>query len=327
MRRREFVTLMASVAGAWPSVARAQQPAIPVIGILGAASARGYDSQLAAFRLGLRDAGYSEGQNLAIEYRWAEDHLERLPALAADLVRREVAVIVTAGGTATALAAKAATATIPIVFAVGGDPVKAGLVASLARPGGNITGLANLTDLLIVKRLELARELVPKAAVIGILLNPGNPNAEIRARDVQAAARSIGQPIRILQAGSEAQFDSVFATALQERIGALVVQNDPLFIGKRARMAALAARHVVPTIYEIREFVTAGGLVSYGASQSDIYREVAGYTVRVLRGARPADLPVIQPTRFELIINSKAAKALGLEVSPMLLARADEVIE
>jgi putative ABC transport system substrate-binding protein len=282
---------------------------------------------MAALRLGLQDAGYSEGQNLVIEYRWAEDQLDRLPALAADLVRQQVTVIVSAGGTATVLAAKAATATIPIVFAVGGDPVKAGLVASLARPGGNVTRVANLTDTLILKRFELARELVPNVAVIGILLNPGNPNTEIRVLDMQAAARSIGQPIRILQAGREVQFDAIFATVAQERIGALVVQNDPLFTDQRARLTTLAARHLVPTIYELREFVMAGGLVSYGSGQPDIYRQVAGYTARILRGAKPADLPVMQATRFELIINVKAAKALGLAVPPMLLARADEVIE
>jgi putative tryptophan/tyrosine transport system substrate-binding protein len=326
MRRREFITLLVG-ATTWPLAAPAQQPGMPVVGVLSAASARGYTTQMAALRLGLQDAGYSEGQNLVIEYRWAEDQLDRLPGLAADLARRQVAVIVSAGGTATALAAKAATATIPIVFAVGGDPVKAGLVASLARPGGNVTGVANLTDTLIVKRLELARELVPNVAVIGILLNPGNPNTETRVLDMQAAARSIGQPVRILQAGSEVQFDAMFATAAQERIGALVVQNDPLFTDRRARLTALAARYLVPTIYELREFVTAGGLVSYGASQPDMYRQVAAYTARILRGAKPAELPVMQATRFELIVNIMAARALGLEVPPMLLARADEVIE
>jgi len=326
MRRREFITLLVGVT-TWPLAAPAQQPGRPVVGVLSAASARGYTTQMAALRLGLQDAGYSEGQNLAIEYRWAEDQLDRLPALAADLVRRQVTVIVSAGGTATALTAKAATATIPIVFAVGGDPVKAGLVASLARPGGNVTGVANLTDTLILKRFELARELVPNVTVIGVLLNPGNPNTEIRVLDMQAAARSIGQPIRILQAGGEVQYDAIFATVAQERIGALVVQNDPLFTDQRARLTTLAAHHLVPTIYELREFVMAGGLVSYGSSQPDIYRQVAGYTARILRGAKPADLPVMQATRFELIINVKAAKALGLAVPPMLLARADEVIE
>ncbi len=324
MRRRQFITFLGGTAVTFPLAGRAQQPAI---GFLSAASAQGYAAPLAAFRLGLREEGYSEGQNVTIEYRWAEDQLDRLPTLAADLVRRRVAVIVVAGGTSTALAAKAATTTIPIVFAIGGDPVQAGLVASLGRPGANVTGVAQLSQVLITKRLELAHELVPKAAVIAFLLNPNNPNAEIRVRDVQEAAHTIGQQLRILYAGSEQQFDTAFATLVQEGIGALVVQNDPLFTNGRERLVALATRHAVPATYEYREFVLAGGLLSYGASVADTYHHVAIYTGRILKGAKPGDLPVEQPSKFDLVINLKTAKALGLAIPPTLLARADEVIE
>ncbi len=327
MRRRQFITFLGGAAVTFPLAGRAQQPAMPVIGFLSAASAQGYAAPLAAFRLGLREEGYSEGQNVTIEYRWAEDQLDRLPTLAADLVRRRVAVIVVAGGTSTALAAKAATTTIPIVFAIGGDPVQAGLVASLGRPGANVTGVVQLSQVLITKRLELAHELVPKAAVIAFLLNPNNPNAEIRVRDVREAAHTIGQQLRILYAGSEQQFDTAFATLVQEGIGALVVQNDPLFTNGRERLVALATRHAVPATYEYREFVLAGGLLSYGASVADTYHHVAIYTGRILKGAKPGDLPVEQPSKFDLVINLKTAKALGLAIPPTLLARADEVIE
>jgi len=282
---------------------------------------------LAGFREGLIEAGYVERRNVTIEYRWAEDHYDRLSALAADLVRRQVAVIAVAGGTVTALAAKAATTSIPIVFAVGGDPVSSGLVASLSRPGGNITGVTQLANLLIVKRLEVVRELVPRAEIVGFLLNPGNPNSERRAIDAREAARSIGQQVRVLLASNESQIDAMFAMMTRERIGALVVQNDPLFNSSRERLVALTARHAVPAIYEWREIVEAGGLASYGASPTEMYRQAGLYVGRILRGEKPADLPVAQPTKFELVINLKTAKALGLTVPDTLLALADEVIE
>jgi putative ABC transport system substrate-binding protein len=326
MRRRGFIVLLGGAA-AWPLAAHAQQPATPVIGVVGGGSTEGYGSLVVALRQGLGEMGFVEGRNVAIEYRWAEDRYDRLPALMTELMRLQVAVIVTVGGTVTARAAKAATGRIPIVFALGGNPVASGLVASVNRPGGNVTGVTLFADLLIVKRLELARELVPKATVIGFLLNSGNPNTELRARDVQDAAGSIRQRVRILYAGSEPQFDAVFATIVQERIAVVVVQNDPLFNSGRERLLALAARHAVPAIYEWREIVAAGGLICYGASAPDSYRQAGIYVGRILKGEKPADLPVMQPTKFELVINLRTAKALGLDVPPTLLARADEVIE
>jgi len=282
---------------------------------------------VAAVRQGLNETGYVEGRNLTIEYRWAEDHFDRLPAMAGDLVHRQVALILTAGGTGTALAAKTATSTIPIVFVTGGDPLQSGVVASLSRPGGNITGLTAFSEVLIQKRFELVRELVPEATVIGVLLNSSNPISTVRTIDMQAAARVVGQQIRILLAGSKEELATVFATIVQERIGALVVQADTLFTNVRHGLAALAARHRVPAIYEFREQAVAGGLISYGASHDDIYREAGVYAGRVLNGAKPADLPVLRPTRFQLIINLKTARVLGLTIPPTLLARADEVIE
>jgi putative tryptophan/tyrosine transport system substrate-binding protein len=326
IRRREFIAGLGSAA-AWPLVARAQQRAMPVVGLLGAASAQGYSAEVAVLRQALRESGFIEGQNLAIEYRWAEDQFDRLPALADDLVSRRVAVIITAGGTATALAAKAATTTIPIVFALGGDPVRSGLVASLNLPGGNVTGVAAFAELLSPKRFQLARELAPEATVIAYLHNPNNPNSASDATKVEEAARAIGRQVRFLTAGSAQQFEGVFVTLMQERIGALAVADDTVFIGGREQLVALAARFGVPTIYPFREFIVAGGLMSYGTDRSNYYYQAGVYAGRILKGEKPADLPVMLPTKFELVINLKTAKALGVTIPETLLATADEVIQ
>jgi putative ABC transport system substrate-binding protein len=326
LRRRQFITLLGGAA-AWPLAARAQQPAMPVIGWLGSTSAGGQRHRVAEFREGLREQGFVERQNITIEYRWADDHNERLPQLAADLVASRVAVIVSSGGSAAALAAKAATATIPIVFAIAADPVRAGLVTSLSRPEGNITGVVGFTDTLIAKRLELVTELLPNVVVIGALLNPNNPNAESRSSDLRAAAGAIGRQVRFVYAGIPGELEKAFTTAVEQRLGALIIQNDLLFISRRDEVAGLATRHRLPTIQETREYAEVGGLMSYGPSISDRYRLLSRYTAKVLRGEKPADLPVVQPTKFELVINLKTAKALGLVVPTTLLARADEVIE
>jgi putative ABC transport system substrate-binding protein len=329
MDRREFIRLGGAVAASapWSFPVRAQPSAVPLIGFMSSRGATDAASLVAAFQRGLSDTGFEEGRTVRTEFRWAEGHYDRLPALAADLVAHKVALLMAAGGIVSARAAKAATATIPVVFVSAGDPVAFGLVASLSRPGGNVTGASLINVSLGAKRLELLRELLPAARSIAMLVNPDTPDSTPESHDVLAAARVLGREISIVQARVENEFEPAFAAVRQARAGALIVGADPFFTSQRAQLVALATRHAVPTIYYWRDFVEAGGLLSYGTSLADGYRQAGIYAGRVLKGAKPADLPVVQPTKFELVINLKTAKALGLEVSPTLLAIADEVIE
>jgi putative ABC transport system substrate-binding protein len=326
VKRREFITLLGGAA-AWPLTVRAQQTAMPVVGFLNPGLPEPSSFLVAAFREGLKEASYIEGQNITIEYRWAKGHYEQLQTLAAELVRRRVAVIAATGGSISAQAAKAATATIPIVFNVGEDPIKLGLVASFNRPGDNITGINTLSPALESKRLGLLRELVPQAAAVAVLLNLTNPDANLQRRDIQAAAAAIGQDVRIFNASNESDIDTAFAALVQERADALLIGNDAFLTNRREQIVALAARHAVPTIYTFRSFAESGGLLSYSTSLVEVYRQVGLYVGRILKGEKPADLPVVQPTKFELVINLKTAKALGIKISDKLLSLADEVIE
>jgi putative tryptophan/tyrosine transport system substrate-binding protein len=324
MTRRDFIILLGGAA-AWPLAARAQQPTMPVIGFLNSASPGGYVPMVAAFRQGLKEAGYVEGQNVAVEYRWAEGQYDRVPMVALELVDRRVAVLV--ANTPGVLAVKAAILTTPIVFTTAGDPVQIGLVASMSRPGGNVTGATTLAVELASKRLELAHELVPSASVIAALFNPANNTAEPQLRDLQAAARTLGLQLRVVHASSERDLDMVFANLAQLRPGALVIGSDGFFISRNEQLATLAVRHGLPAIFQDHAFAVAGGLMSYGGSLPETYRQAGIYTGRILKGEKPADLPVVQSTKFELIINLKTARTLGLDVPATLLARADEVIE
>jgi len=328
MRRREFITLLGGAAAAWPLAARAQQPAMPVIGFLDPRSPHTLADQLRAFRQGLKDTGYVEGENVSIEYRWAEGQYDRLPTLAAELVRRRVAVIATSGGPATALAAKGATATTPIVFIVGEDPVRLGLVSSLGRPGGNLTGINFLIGELTAKRLGLLCEFVPGAARIAVFVNPANAtNVETTLRDVEPAALAMGLQIQILKASTSSEIEAAFATFVRERPDALFVGNDAFFTSRSVQLVHLATLHKVPAIYALREFVEVGGLMSYGVNVTEALRQVGVYTGRILKDAKPADLPVVQSSKFELVINAVTARMLGLTVPASLLTVADEVIE
>jgi putative tryptophan/tyrosine transport system substrate-binding protein len=326
MRRREFITLFGSAA-AWPHAARAEQSEMPIIGFLNSASPQPFANYVSGFRVGLKQTGYIDGQNVTIEFRWAEGHYDRLPEMAADLVRRKVAVLVSTGGPPSVTAAKAATATIPIVFTIGSDPIQLGFVTSLSRPGGNITGVNLFAAAMESKRLGLLRALIPGVQLIAALLNPNRPNYTSQLRDVQEPAAAIGQQIHILLASNESDIDAAFATAVQLRAGAMLVTADPFFNSQRDKIVGLAARYSIPTVYEWREYALAGGLMSYGTNISDGYRQAGVYAGKILKGEKPADLPVVQSARFELVINLRTAKALGIEVPPNLSAEADEIIE
>jgi putative ABC transport system substrate-binding protein len=327
IRRREFIALAGGAAGAWPLAARAQQPAMPVVGFIHVGSLADSGSHVASFRQGLNEMGYVEGRNIMIEYRWAEGRHDRYPELAADLIRQKVNVIATGANSSASLAVKAATSTIPIVFGVGEDPVKLGLVASLARPGGNATGINFFAAELTAKRLGLLREMVPGAARVAFLVNPANVTTESTVKDVEAAAPAFGVQIQIFDAGTIREIDAAFASLVRQRFDALFVGPDLFFSTRRVQLAIAAARHDLPTIFAQREYAEAGGLMSYGTNIADTYRQVGVYTGRILKGAKPADLPVVQSTKFELVINAQTARTLGLTVPPTLIATADEVIE
>ena len=327
MKRREFITLLGGAATAWPLAARAQQAPAPLIGFLSSRSPGESAGVVAAFRQGMREIGFIEGQNLAIAFRWAEGHYGRLPALAAELVGLPVALLFSAGGPPTAFAAKAATSTIPIVFSAVSDPVEIGLVPSLNQPGGNVTGMGVFNATLGAKRIELTKELMPRAAGIAYLLNPSNPSSEIESKGALAAARALRIELHVLNASTEYELDTAFADAAKLRAGMLVVSGEPYFDSQRERLVALSARHAIAAVYAWREYVLAGGLMSYGTDLPDSYHQAGVYAGRILKGEKPANLPVMQPTNFHLALNLKTAKTLGLEVPPTLLARADEVIE
>ena len=327
MRRREFIMLLGGAAVARPLSAEAQQPTILGIGFLGAASPDSYTPFVGGFLRGLKEAGFTDGENVAIAYRWAEGQYDRLPALAADLVAKQVAVIVATGGLPPSLAARDATKTIPIVFTLGSDPVKFGLVASLNRPGGNVTGVSLFAYLLDAKRVELMHELVPGAKTIGLLANPNNPQSETQFADVEAASRVFGQQVIILKASSDSDIDEAFAVLAQKNVGALLVSADPFFLSRRHQIVGLVASRAIPTMYEWRQFADAGGLMSYGVDLVDAYRQAGVYVAKILKGAKPADLPILQPTKFEFVINLRTVKKTGLEIPAKLLALADEVIE
>ena len=325
--RRKFITLLSGAAVVWPLAARAQQATIPVLGFLSSLSPESTMHLMAAFRKGLSEAGFVEGQNVAIEYRWALGKYDRLPEMAVELARRPVAILITTGGEPAALAAKGATSTIPIVFNIGGDPVKLGLVASYNRPSGNATGMNMLTETMEPKRLGILRELLPQASTIAVVVNPMFPPAEMQSREIEDAARIVGMQTRLFRASSDGEIDAAISSMVQQQIPALIVATDPFFVSRREYLITLALRHKLPTIYGFRDLAVSGGLMSYGIDLADVYRQQAVYVSRILKGAQPADLPVLQPTKFEFVINLKTANAIGLAIPARLLAVADEVIE